>query len=99
MAAQGHYGVGSSFKRTLRGTLRAMVDAGRLEAVPHHASLFRLGGVVRQLSQEAGVQWPRSKAAAGALDSQVRGPLIPWFRGFIAAPLRLKSCAGEHPPS
>ena len=63
-----------TFKRTVRGTLRAMVEAGRLETVPHHASLYRLGGVVRALSREAGVQWPRPRPGSSALDTRVRAP-------------------------
>jgi len=63
--------VAPSFKRTVRGTLRRMVDAGRLETVPNHANLFRLGGVVRQLSQEVGMEWPRVKPGSVSLDSRV----------------------------
>ena len=48
-----------------------MVEAGRLESVPNHPSLYRLGGVIRQLSQEAGVDWPRSKPGSGLLDPRV----------------------------
>lgn len=68
---QNHFGVAPSFKRTVRDTLRRMVDSGRLEAVPNHSSLFRLGGVVRQLSQEAGVEWRRSKPGSTSYDSRV----------------------------
>ena len=75
--AQSHYAVASSFKKTVRGTLRRMVDAGRLETVPNHINLFRLGGVVRQLSQEVGMEWPRTKPGSTSLDSRVRqSPLI-----------------------
>jgi hypothetical protein len=63
--------VAASFKRTVRETLRRMVDSGRLDTVPNHSNLFRLGGVVRQLSQEAGVQWQRSKPGSTPLDSRV----------------------------
>ncbi len=48
-----------------------MVEAGRLETVPNHINLFRLGGVVRQLSQEAGMEWPRAKPGSTPLDSRV----------------------------
>ncbi len=48
-----------------------MVEAGRLESVPNHPSLYRLGGVIRQLSQEAGVEWPRSKPGSGLLNPRV----------------------------
>ncbi len=72
MLAQSHYAVASSFKRTVRETLRRMVDSGRLEAVPNHSSLFRLGGVVRQLSQEAGVEWKRTKPGSATFDSRVQ---------------------------
>ncbi|EIE25382.1 hypothetical protein COCSUDRAFT_61601 [Coccomyxa subellipsoidea C-169] len=65
-----HYAVTPSFKRTVRGTLRRMVEAGRLETVPNHINLFRLGGVVRQLSQEAGMEWPRAKPGSTPLDSR-----------------------------
>lgn len=71
LLAQSHYAVAPSFKRTVRGTLRRMVDAGRLETVPNHINLFRLGGVVRQLSQEVGMEWPRAKPGFTSLDSRV----------------------------
>ncbi len=71
--AQSHYEVAPSLKRAVRGTLRRMVDAGRLQSVPNHANLFRLGGVVRQVSQEAGINWRRSKPGSASLDSRV-GP-------------------------
>ncbi|KAK9908614.1 hypothetical protein WJX75_000498 [Coccomyxa subellipsoidea] len=67
---ESHYAVASSFKKTVRGTLRRMVDAGRLETVPNHINLFRLGGVVRQLSQEVGMEWPRTKPGSTSLDSR-----------------------------
>ena len=72
---QDHYAVSAHVKRQIRSALQRMVDAGRLEAVPNHASLFRLGGVIRQLSQEAGIEWPRIKPGTGLLDSQVCAPL------------------------
>lgn len=71
LCGQSHYAVTPSFKRTVRGTLRRMVEAGRLETVPNHINLFRLGGVVRQLSQEAGMEWPRAKPGSTPLDSRV----------------------------
>ena len=73
---QSHYSVAGAFKRTVRGTLRAMVEAGRLEAVPHHVSLYRLGGVVRALSREAGVQWPRPRPGSSAQDTRVCVPRL-----------------------
>ncbi len=72
---QDHYAVSAYVKRQIRSALQRMVDAGRLEAVPNHASLFRLGGVIRQLSQEAGIEWPRIKPGTGLLDPRV--PLPP----------------------
>ena len=68
---QDHYAVSAYVKRQIRSALQRMVDAGRLEAVPNHASLFRLGGVIRQLSQEAGIEWPRIKPGTGLLDPRV----------------------------
>ncbi|BDA41692.1 probable single myb histone 4 at N-terminal half [Coccomyxa sp. Obi] len=67
---ESHYEVAPSLKRAVRGTLRRMVEAGRLQSVPNHANLFRLGGVVRQVSQEAGINWPRSKPGSASLDSR-----------------------------
>ena len=72
---QDHYAVSAYVKRQIRSALQRMVDAGRLEAVPNHASLFRLGGVIRQLSQEAGIEWPRIKPGTGLLDPRVLSPL------------------------
>ena len=68
---QDHYAVSAYVKRQIRSALQRMVDAGRLEAVPNHTSLFRLGGVIRQLSQEAGIEWPRIKPGTGLLDPRV----------------------------
>ncbi|CAK0747488.1 hypothetical protein CVIRNUC_001769 [Coccomyxa viridis] len=70
---QDHYAVSAYVKRQIRSALQRMVDAGRLEAVPNHASLFRLGGVIRQLSQEAGIEWPRIKPGTGLLDPRAGG--------------------------
>lgn len=47
----------ADFRKTIRGTLERMVDAGRLESVPGHEDLFRLGGVVRKLSEEGSMTW------------------------------------------
>lgn len=58
-------------KRQIRAALGRMVEAGRLETVPNHTSLYRLGGVIRQLSQEAGIEWPRTKPGSGLLDPRV----------------------------
>ena len=69
--AQGHYTVSAALKRQIRAAQQRMVEAGRLESVPNHPSLYRLGGVIRQLSQEAGVDWPRSKPGSGLLDPRV----------------------------
>jgi len=74
-----HYAVSASVKRQIRAALQRMVDAGRLETVPNHQSLYRLGGVIRQLSQEAGIEWPRTKPGSGLLDSRVRVWLHPPF--------------------
>ena len=70
-SAQDHYAVSASVKRQIRAALQRMVDAGRLETVPNHPSLYRLGGVIRQRSQEAGIEWPRTKPGAGLLDPRV----------------------------
>lgn len=82
--AQSHYEVAPSLKRAVRGTLRRMVDAGRLQSVPNHANLFRLGGVVRQVSQEAGIRWPRSKPGSASLDPRVGPPCsLPAFLPLV----------------
>ena len=47
----------ADFRKTIRGTLERMVDAGRLERVPGQEDLFRLGGVVRKLSEEGSMTW------------------------------------------
>ncbi len=75
---QNHYAVSASVKRQIRAALQRMVEAGRLETVPNHQSLYRLGGVIRQLSQEAGIEWPRAKPGSGLLDPRV-GVLDPFL--------------------
>ena len=70
-----------------------MVDAGRLETVPNHQSLYRLGGVIRQLSQEAGIEWPRAKPGSGLLDPRV-GFCYSWVHASPYHTSDLKVCTG-----
>jgi len=70
--AQGHYGGGLEFRAAVKATLRRMVGAGRLEAVPGRLGLFRLGGVVRQLTEGASLGWPAGDAGPTLGDARVR---------------------------
>ena len=85
---QNHYAVSASVKRQIRAALQRMVEAGRLETVPNHQSLYRLGGVIRQLSQEAGIEWPRTKPGSGLLDPRVLFCPPPWCRACPVMPIQ-----------
>lgn len=60
--AQSHYGGGATFRRAVKLTLRRMVAAGRLENVAGRPGLFRLGGVVRHLTEGDSFGWPVASA-------------------------------------
>ena len=95
---QNHYAVSASVKRQIRAALQRMVEAGRLETVPNHQSLYRLGGVIRQLSQAAGIEWPRAKPGSGLLDPRV-GPLGPLLHAslFLTMHSQLRwPCCDQH---
>jgi hypothetical protein len=89
---QGHYGGGLEFRAAVKATLRRMVAAGRLEAVPGRLGLFRLGGVVRQLTEGASLGWPAGDAGPTLGDARVRAARVARLRPLLAE-RRLLPCA------
>ena len=85
VSMQNHYGGGAAFRRAVKLTLRRMVAAGRLESVAGRPGLFRLGGVVRHLTEGDSFGWPGASAADPGPtlgDARVRSgvPLRKFFR-------------------
>ncbi|KAK9827630.1 hypothetical protein WJX81_000760 [Elliptochloris bilobata] len=86
---ENHYGGGAAFRRAVKLTLRRMVAAGRLESVAGRLGLYRLGGVVRQLTEGGSVGWP---AAASAADA---GPTLGDARTVVEAALSAARATAE----
>ncbi|KAK9820558.1 hypothetical protein WJX72_011639 [[Myrmecia] bisecta] len=58
---EGSYSVGATFRKTVKGTLRRMVESGRLALAAGPPPLYRLAGVVRKLTEDDALEWPPDK--------------------------------------
>ena len=54
---QDNYEIGSSVKRTVKWTLKRMMEAGRVAPGQGNNGLYKLAGVPRQLAEDA-AHWP-----------------------------------------
>lgn len=61
---------------SVKTVMNNMVQAGRLQHVPHHPSLVRMGGVVRQMEPEHVAMQALSVGDADALGQEDQGRLI-----------------------
>ena len=55
---------------SVKVVMNNMVQAGRLQHVPHHSSLVRMGGVVRQIEAEHAAMHALSHGDVDALDQE-----------------------------
>lgn len=61
---------------SVKTVMNNMVQAGRLQQVPHHPALVRLGGVARQIEAEHVAMQALSVGDADALSQEDQGKLI-----------------------
>ena len=61
---------------SVKMVMNNMVQAGRLQHVPHHPSLVRMGGVVRQIEAEHAAMQALSVDDTDAIGQEDQGKLI-----------------------
>lgn len=72
MPVQARYGYAVPFRKQIRGTLKEMVEQGRLQRVPGHPALYSIGGAVGRLAGTTDpATWQRFQDGVNSADPQV----------------------------